>query len=89
MLAVELDAAAIVGDALLLAIGVLSPALTQKRVRRDNGFTWAPMVEVAILFAAIFITIIPVAQVIAAGSAGPAAPLIARLYDNGAPSAAP
>ena len=83
--AVEWGAAEIVSDALLLAIGLLSLALTEKRVRRDNAFSWAPMIEVAILFAAIFITIIPVAQMIAAGPAGPAAPLIARLFDNGVP----
>jgi Na+/H+ antiporter NhaD/arsenite permease-like protein len=83
--AVEWGAAEVVSDALLLAIGVLSLTLTERRVRHDNGFTWAPMVEVAILFAAIFITIIPVAQMIAAGAAGPAAPFVARLFDNGAP----
>lgn len=85
LLAMQWDAAEIVGDVLLLVIGLLSLALTKKRVRAANGFTWAPMIEVATLFAAIFITIIPVAQMIAAGPAGPAAALIARLYQNGAP----
>ncbi|HEX7968995.1 MAG TPA: sodium:proton antiporter, partial [Stellaceae bacterium] len=35
--------------------------------------------------AAIFVTIIPVADMIAAGPAGPAAPLFARLFENGTP----
>ncbi|HJT07855.1 MAG TPA: sodium:proton antiporter [Stellaceae bacterium] len=78
-------AAEIASDALLLVIAILSLLMTDRRVRRDNGFAWAPMVEVAILFAAIFITLIPVTELIAAGPAGPAAPLIQHLFANGAP----
>jgi len=75
----------IVTDALLLAIAALSLLLTKGAVRRANEFTWQPMVEVAILFAAIFVTIIPVMAMIAAGPSGPAAPLIARLFDGDVP----
>lgn len=85
VLGVEWGVGEIVTDALLLGIGVLSLLVTEERVRRDNEFTWGPMIEVAILFAAIFVTIIPVADMIAAGPAGPAAPLFARLFENGAP----
>jgi Na+/H+ antiporter NhaD/arsenite permease-like protein len=83
--AVVWGAAEIVSDALVLVIAILSLFATDRSVRRDNGFTWAPMVEVAILFAAIFITILPVTEMIAAGPAGPAAPLIRRLFADGAP----
>ena len=42
----------------------------------ENAFTWAPMQEVAILFAAIFITMIPMLAMLKAGSQGPFAPLL-------------
>ena len=36
----------------------------------ENAFTWVPMQEVALLFAAIFITMIPVLALLKAGSEG-------------------
>lgn len=75
----------IVADATLLALGTLSLVLTKPAVRRANEFSWGPMIEVAILFAAIFTTLIPVAAIIAAGDSGPAAPLFAQLYHAGQP----
>jgi Na+/H+ antiporter NhaD/arsenite permease-like protein len=42
----------------------------------ENAFTWAPMQEVAMLFAAIFITIVPVLAMLRAGHDGPFAPLL-------------
>ena len=80
------DAAAIVGDILLVAAALLSLALTPRETRRRNEFDWEPMIEVAILFAGIFITIIPVMAMIAAGPAGPAAPLFDRLMSGGVPN---
>lgn len=79
------DLGAIVTDAMLLAIALLSLAVTRQSVRRANEFTWAPMTEVAILFAAIFITIVPVLAIIRAGASGPAGPLVARLMIDGVP----
>jgi Na+/H+ antiporter NhaD/arsenite permease-like protein len=84
-LGIRWDAAVILGDALLLAAALLSLALTPRETRRRNDFAWEPMAEVAILFAGIFVTIIPVMAMVAAGAAGPAAPLFARLMDGGAP----
>ena len=46
-------------------------------VRVENAFTWAPMQEVAMLFAAIFITMIPMLAMLKAGTEGPFAPLLA------------
>ncbi len=71
---------------LLLAAALLSLALTPRETRRRNEFDWEPMIEVAILFAGIFITIIPVMAMIAAGPAGPAAPLFDRLMSGGVPN---
>ncbi|XAH25476.1 sodium:proton antiporter [Xylophilus sp. GW821-FHT01B05] len=55
----------------LVAITLLSLAITPARVHADNQFNWAPMQEVAKLFAGIFLTIIPVIAMLRAGTAGP------------------
>ncbi len=83
---VHWDLAAIISDALLLAAAALSLAVTPRETRRRNDFAWGPMIEVAILFAGIFITIIPVMAMIAAGPSGPAALLFARLTNGGVPN---
>lgn len=46
-------------EAALIGIAVLSIFLTSKDVREKNDFNFAPIVEVAILFAGIFITMVP------------------------------
>ncbi len=74
-----------IADALLVVVAALSFALTPASVRKANDFVWEPIVEVAILFAAIFATLQPVMAMIAEGKDGPLAALIARLYD-GAPN---
>jgi Na+/H+ antiporter NhaD/arsenite permease-like protein len=58
-------------DAGLIALTGLSLALTPRRVHAANRFGWAPMVEVATLFAGIFLTIVPVIAMLKAGAAGP------------------
>jgi Na+/H+ antiporter NhaD/arsenite permease-like protein len=55
---------------LLVGITLLSLKLTPPIVRRANDFTWAAMLEVAKLFAAIFITIIPALAILRAGREG-------------------
>lgn len=46
-------------EAVLLAVIVLSWLTTKSNVRKDNGFSWGPITEVAILFAGIFTTMTP------------------------------
>tara|TARA_B110000495_G_C22991858_1_gene584198 strand:- start:148 stop:1509 length:1362 start_codon:yes stop_codon:yes gene_type:complete len=46
-------------DLILFLLGVVSYKITSKSLRNENGFTWFPILEVAKLFASIFITIIP------------------------------
>jgi Na+/H+ antiporter NhaD/arsenite permease-like protein len=46
-------------ETVMAAATVLSAWLTPRATRDDNGFTWHPIKEVAILFAAIFATMIP------------------------------
>jgi len=57
-------------DTTLLLFALLSLALTPNEHREANGFTWEPIIEVAILFAGIFTCIIPVLAVLEAGKDG-------------------
>jgi len=49
---------------IMITMAFLSFKLTPKKYRQENGFTWAPIKEVAILFAAIFATMIPALQIL-------------------------
>jgi Na+/H+ antiporter NhaD/arsenite permease-like protein len=66
-------------DVVLLAIAFLSLVLTHDEHREANGFTWDPIVEVAILFAGIFACIIPVLAMLQAGKDGSFAWLLAAI----------
>ncbi len=55
----------------LIIITLVSLRLTPSQVHEDNQFGWAPMQEVAKLFAGIFLTIIPVIAMLRAGVDGP------------------
>ena len=57
-------------DACLVVIALASLWLTAKADRVANGFSWEPIREVAILFAAIFVCIIPVLAMLDAGRDG-------------------
>jgi len=56
---IPLEGQQLLSIVLLPAVALLSLRITAPAIRRANHFTWAPMREVAILFAAIFATIIP------------------------------
>jgi Na+/H+ antiporter NhaD/arsenite permease-like protein len=71
------------GVAVLLLVALVSAAFTPRAIRQANDFTWQPMAEVAILFAAIFITIGPVVAMLEAGLGGPLAPLLRLSRDGG------
>ena len=62
-------------DALLIAIALVSLAITPRGIHEANDFNWGPMKEVAKLFAAIFVTIIPAIAILKAGEAGSMASL--------------
>lgn len=86
LLGVTIEAGRLAGLCGLVAIMVLSQAITPRGLRRANMFSWEPMREVAIVFAAIFVTAGPVLAMLAAGPAGPLAPLLALASDaTGAP----
>ncbi|MGB3865807.1 MAG: sodium:proton antiporter [Xanthobacteraceae bacterium] len=67
---VELELQDLARDAIFVAVALASLALTRKQHRAANGFTWGPIREVAILFAGIFICIVPVMAMLQAGSQG-------------------
>jgi Na+/H+ antiporter NhaD/arsenite permease-like protein len=56
---------------LLLLLGLLSLALTPARVRQGNQYTWGPMVEVAVIFAGLFVTMIPALEILRNMTGGP------------------
>ncbi|MFS8039059.1 sodium:proton antiporter [Xanthobacter sp. AM11] len=66
----------VVRDVLLVGLALASLAITPQLLRERNGFDWEPIREVAKLFAAIFLTIIPVIAILKAGSRGAFAPLV-------------
>lgn len=46
-------------EAGMLLFAALSWFTTRKTLRHENGFTWGPIVEVAVVFAGIFATMVP------------------------------
>jgi Na+/H+ antiporter NhaD/arsenite permease-like protein len=57
-------------DAFLLLLLAISWRTTPARVRAANEYSWAPIREVAILFAGIFVTMIPALAMLRAGDRG-------------------
>ena len=73
-------------DVALVVIALLSLWLTPDEHRAANDFTWEPIREVAKLFAAIFVCIIPVLAMLKAGRDGVFANLLeAVTTTNGSP----
>ena len=61
---------------LLLIITFISLKITSKEIRKGNEFEWEPIVEVAKLFATIFITMVPAIAMLKAGVDGPLGTII-------------
>jgi len=47
------------GEIVMLTMTALSLMLTRRELRKENNFEWGPMIEVAVLFIGIFITMVP------------------------------
>ncbi len=83
----EVGLQGIVRDVGLIAITLLSLKITASSVHEANQFSWAPMAEVAKLFAGIFLTIIPVIAMLKAGMDGPFSAIVASVTRaDGSPS---
>lgn len=51
-------------SAAMAALGGVSLAVTPRGLRRENDFSWHPLGEVAVLFAGIFVTMIPALSIL-------------------------
>jgi len=71
----------LVRDAVLLAVLLLSWRTTSSAVRAANEYSWAPIREVAILFAGIFVTIIPALAMLRVGERGGMAAVVAAVRE--------
>ncbi|HWK15742.1 MAG TPA: sodium:proton antiporter [Rhizobiaceae bacterium] len=74
---VELELQNLLRDAIILVLAFVSLRISSQSNRQANGFNWGPILEVAKLFAGIFICIIPVIAILQAGREGAFAPLVA------------
>ena len=77
VLGVHLTGQGVLRDVIFLAAAGLSLALTPADVRSANQFTWEPVLEVGKLFFGIFVTIVPVLEMLRAGLDGAFAPVVA------------
>lgn len=57
-------------DLFFIVLTIISLKITSKEIREANNFNWEPIIEVAKLFAGIFLTIVPVITILEAGSQG-------------------
>jgi Na+/H+ antiporter NhaD/arsenite permease-like protein len=72
----EIPLQGVVRDVILVALAGASLKLTPPECRAANAFTWGPILEVAKLFAGIFVTIVPVIAMLKAGDKGAFAALV-------------
>jgi len=72
-------------DLLLLSLTLISWKMTSQSIREANEYTWFPIIEVAKLFAGIFVTIIPAIAILKAGTHGALASVVDSVSNNGEP----
>ena len=80
---ITLDLPGAVRSAVLAALAGLSLALTPRKVRQGNDFTWEPVYEVGKLFIGIFITMAPAIAILRAGEAGALKELVSMVATEG------
>ena len=78
---VRLELQNLTRDALLLLITWLSWKWTRIENREANGFSWFPIIEVAKLFAGIFLTIVPAIAILRAGRDGALSGVVSLVND--------
>ncbi|MFZ2445011.1 MAG: sodium:proton antiporter [Syntrophobacteraceae bacterium] len=64
ILAIFLQVPAPYRELVLTALTVLSIVVTRKEIRAENKFTYHPIIEVAVLFAGIFATMVPLLELL-------------------------
>lgn len=81
ILGVEVEIQNLIRDMIIVTLGLVSLRLTPKELRAANEFSWGPILEVAKLFAGIFITIVPALAILRAGMEGPLRDLIVLIQN--------
>src|SRR5690606_10930872 len=74
---VELELQNLLRDAIIAVLAFVSLVVQTQEFRAATGVNWGPILEVAKIFAAIFVCIIPVIAILQAGLDGGFAPLVA------------
>ncbi len=67
---VEIKATSLLRDITLILLSIASLAVTPAKYRELNEFNWAPVIEVAKIFLAIFVTVIPAIAILKSGQNG-------------------
>jgi Na+/H+ antiporter NhaD/arsenite permease-like protein len=80
---VEVPLKGLARDAALVAVALVSLRVTARELRAANNFSWGPALEVAKLFAGIFLTIIPAIAILRAGKDGAMAGIVDLLTGPG------
>jgi Na+/H+ antiporter NhaD/arsenite permease-like protein len=80
VLRIQLPIENLVRDGALVLLLLASWTTTAPRIRQANGYSWRPIQEVAILFAAIFATLLPVLAILKAGERGALAPVLSSVH---------
>ena len=79
---IRLEIQNVVRDGLLLGLTYASWILTSRKIRTANDYTWFPIIEVAKLFAGIFVTIIPAIAILKAGTHGALASIVSSVSNG-------
>ena len=82
---IDVELQNIVRDILLLLMTYASWSLTSESIREKNEYTWFPIVEVAKLFAGIFVTIIPAIAILKSGTDGALASIVRSVSNDAGP----
>jgi Na+/H+ antiporter NhaD/arsenite permease-like protein len=84
---IELQLQNILRDLIFVAVTFVSLKITPAHCRTGNEFGWGPIREVAILFACIFLCLVPVIAMLHAGTKGAFAPILALISNaDGTPN---
>ncbi|MBN8919327.1 MAG: sodium:proton antiporter [Rhizobiales bacterium] len=84
---VRLEIQNVLRDLIFIAVAVVSMKVTPRVLRERNHFSWGPMREVGYLFVGIFICIVPVIAILAAGRQGAFAGLLSLVtLPDGSPN---
>ena len=81
---VHMELQNLIRDGFLLGLTYISWKMTAQSIREANDYTWFPIVEVAKLFAGIFVTLIPAIAILKSGSHGALASVVSTVStENG------